>query len=158
MSDAREVALEVVRRALHEPGDRLELLVALQFCGMLKADALAELRASDPDANIVERILSVPPAPEPVYAAQPQVRVVSPHPEDWRAREFAREVTRATRTRRERVDPEIAMVRAATVVGRKRTGERSLFSMWMEKEIEWTPAVFGWTDDDPRADAMREQN
>lgn len=40
----------------------------------------------------------------------------------------------------------------------KKSQSRSLFAAWMEKEIAWTPAVFGWEEGSPEAELMRKES
>jgi hypothetical protein len=131
---AQEQALETIREAMtRDPAP----FIALQFLGMLVPDALAPLRDGAED-DIIGRILSVPPAPEPVY---------------WR-REAGGGRRPGARKRPQviAVGGPVGKVREV----RRPHRDRSLFSRWMEGEIAWSPAVMGWTDDDPRVDQMRE--
>lgn len=139
-AEARAQALDVIRARLGEPAG-VELLIALQYCGMLRDDALAPLRADDAEtgADLIGRILSVPPAPEPAYA-QPAARM----PERRRA-VSVQDV--------EEIGRVIWAGRARHRVGGHRG---TLFARWMEGEIPWSPAVMGWDDDDPRADGYRD--
>jgi hypothetical protein len=125
MGDPRAQALGVVHDALaRDPA----VFVALQYLGMLRDEALGELRDSrQPD--IVERILSVPPAPEPAYARPAVVR-----------------------ERRSRAPALPSEIRAGTWQRAQRYGQgsraqRQLFVDWMENRIEWSPAVMGWEDE-----------
>lgn len=66
MSEATDRAYAVVAEAMQRPSG-LETLIALQYLGMLVPDALAPLRGMLPaQPTLVDRILSVPPAPDPV--------------------------------------------------------------------------------------------
>lgn len=138
-SDPRARALAVVRRALQLPS-QVELFVAMQYLSMLRDDALAPLREADAQDDIIGRILSVPPAPEPAYARPRRV------PEMPAA-------TRAWMETPETPGRPLASGRVRHRVGGRRN---SLFARWVEGEIEWSPAVMGWSDDDPRAEGWHE--
>lgn len=128
MDSARASALAVVRRGLRE---QAELLIALQWLGMLAPDALRELREED---AIVARIMSVPVQPEPATRKRP-VRA----PQERAAMRQAGRVAMA-RTRSPRV--------AGT--------DRTQFARWVEGEVEWSPAIMGWSADDPRAEGYED--
>ena len=131
MADPRAMALGVVQRAL-ERREGIELLVALQYVGALKDDALAALREADRADDVVGRILSVPPAPEPVRA-KPSAR----QRHEVIRREHGLNVERPAASRRER-------------------RQREMFSEWMDGRAEWCPAVMGWADDDERAEGWQD--
>ena len=127
----RDHALGVIREAIdRDPA----LFVALAYCGMLKDDALAPLR--DDDARLIERILSVPPAPSPVYERAP--RADAP-----RRRESVRVLSPSC-------VPPIGGSGGSRVGGTR----GSLFAQWIEGEVSWSPAVMGWADDDARAEGF----
>ncbi len=124
-------------RAVQEGLDRdPAMFVALAYLGMLVPDALAPLREGGGQDDIIGRILSVPPAPEPAYARVRVARPAQPRP--------------AQRVRQQSLMGDGRVSRSKA----RQTRERSLFAQWMEGEVAWSPAVMGWDDDDVRADAM----
>ena len=122
----REQALAHIRESLDtEAGQRL--LVALQYVGGIVPAVLEELRAGAvPEKTIVDRILSVPPAPEPAYARprpRPQPRSARPRP------------------------PGGSRTPAQVTTG-------GAFADWVNGKRPWGPEVMGWADDDARAPGM----
>ena len=145
MTDPRERALEVIRIALLE---QVELMVALQFTGMLVPDALKPLRESRPADDLIARILSVPAVPDPDYA-KPRVIAVGGDP--------VREVYEQPRRRRPRPAPSLLDVERNNRQGTRIVGgtQGTLFARWVEGEIDLASvSVMGWTSDDPRSEAM----
>lgn len=132
----RDHALAAIRAALERDP---EVFIALQFCGMLVPDALAPLRADD--VGLIERILSVPPAPDPN-----RVIAVGGSPvREYRARPEARR----PRSRMER----------STLVGAEGAGrvrqtreQQRMFAEWVEGKRQWSPEIMGWARDDARAE------
>ncbi len=130
----RDHALHAVRDALdREPA----VFVALQYLGLLVPDAMQPLRETHDD--IIGRILRVPAAPEPPSA----------RPERFRQ-------TGEARTPIPTIHAPSPLVPGQRVSHstRRADGGRSLFAQWIENEIEWSPAVMGWADDDVRAEGV----
>ncbi len=130
----RDHALGVVRHALDV---HVDLMVALQYLGMLTPDAMTVMQ--DTHDDIIGRILSVPAAPEPQYA----------RPERFRQ-------TRPARTPIPTIHAPSPLVPGQRVShGTRRVeGGRSLFAQWVDGEVDWSPEVMGWMADDARADGM----
>lgn len=138
----RDHALAVIKESLEKDP---QFLIALQYLGMLKDDALLPIKESSP---IVERIETIPP--EIHYLRPPdsfqEVYDRQTKPEPYIPRQPSVE-SMAMRYRGERIS------RDNKSPIHPQTG-RTLFSMWVEKQIPWSPAVMGWDEDDPRVDAM----
>lgn len=133
MDSGRVMALQVVERALSES---VELMVALQYLGMLQEDALAPLREIAAAVPIVERIAEVPAVP----VSRQEIM------EQQRAR---REMLRQRHTA-----PGVAYPRFDRSPPSQK--QASLFAEWVDGRIAWSPAVMGWASDDPRVDQARE--
>ncbi len=102
------------------------LFIALAYLGMLQPDALEPLRATrEPD--IVERILSVPPAPEPDYSRNLHAHTVQA----------------PTRKPRGRWHPNMERDRPLADYGRG-THDPQAFVEFMEGKREFSPEIFGW--------------
>jgi hypothetical protein len=127
------MALESVRLAFEETP---ELFVAMQYLGMLGETGLEPLRTLDAleNADALDRVMRVPIALAPPVAYFTP-RQVAPH---RRAEQTVyRSVGAALKARdKSPIDP---------------TTGRTLFSLWMEGAIPFSPHIMGWSSDDDRA-------
>lgn len=138
MTNPRDHALAQIREALErDPA----LFVAMQYAGMLIPDALAPLR--DDDRGMIERILSVPPAPEPE-------RVIAVGGPIGQVREYrARPEPRRPRSRHE---PSLLGADGGPGRVRQTREQQAMFREWVEGQRAWSPEVMGWGADDARAE------
>ena len=136
-TEALALARAVVLDGLREDA---ALFIAMQYLGMIDGAALKKQFAEDlnPDPPRVENVVQTP------YFDQ-----------DGQKREMYVAGSRPIQTMKGspfQTNPDGTV----SYVGKK-SQSRSLFAAWMEKEVKWSPAVFGWEEDHPLADAARRE-